>query len=87
MSRKLEIVISSKIEKKNQNKNVYNSSSSHRYVVKQNKRIQREQNKIYYIIYKERKFLSRNLVIYYLYKLSLLVFFYSNHNSRFKIFF
>jgi hypothetical protein len=47
MSRKLEIVISSKIEKKNQNKNVYNSSSSHRYVVKQNKRIQREQNKIY----------------------------------------
>ena len=48
---------------------------------KQNKRIQREQNKIYY---KERKFLSRNLVIYYLYKLSLLVFFYSNHNSRFK---
>ena len=81
MSRKLEIVISSKIEKKNQNKNVYNSSSSHRYVVKQNKRIQREQNKIYY---KERKFLSRNLVIYYLYKLSLLVLFYSNHNSRFK---
>ena len=31
---------------------------------KPNKRIQREQNKIYYIIYKERKFLSRNLVIY-----------------------
>ena len=83
MSRKLEIVISSKIEKKNQNKNVYNSSSSHRYVVKQNKRSQREQNKIYY---KERKFLSRNLVIYYLYKLSLLEFFYSNQLSFQKYF-